>query len=181
MPKVHPLLSDLIMKALAKDPAQRYQTGRALLDDLENCKESRPTAKKPAAPTASTVAPASVRAAVQSKFVGSANHASQPAPVREAAAPVAPKPAPPKPSHVATPKSVAAAAGVGSGTTSEAIPSAPTQPESFMSAAIEQPDVETFEPAPASPKIAVDPLMAGSAPGAVVAGLASRKLPNYLR
>jgi len=160
--KVHPLLSDLIMKALAKDPAQRYQTGRALLDDLENCKESRPAAKKAAAPTASTVAPASVRAAVQSKFVGSASHASQPAPVREAAAPVAPKPAPPKPLHVAMPKSAAAAAGVGSGTTSEATPAAPSQPESFMSAAIEQPDVETFEPT--SPKIAVDPLMAGSAP-----------------
>ena len=160
--KVHPLLSDLIMKALAKDPAQRYQTGRALLDDLENCKESRPAAKKAAAPTASTVAPASVRAAVQSKFVGSASHASQPAPVREAAAPVAPKPAPPKPLHVAMPKSAAAAAGVGSGTTSEAPPTAPSQPESFMSAAIEQPDVETFEPT--SPKIAVDPLMAGSAP-----------------
>ena len=165
--KVHPLLSDLIMKALAKDPAQRYQTGRALLDDLENCKESRPTAKKPAAPTTSTVAPASVRAAVQSKFVGNANHPSQPAPTREAAAPVAPKPvAATKPSHVATPKSAAAAAGVGSGTTSEAIPSAPSQPESFMSAATEQPEVETFEPAPTSPKIAVDPLMAGNAPGA---------------
>ena len=27
-PKMHPLLSDLIMKALAKDPAERYQTGQ---------------------------------------------------------------------------------------------------------------------------------------------------------
>src|SRR5579864_2588577 len=163
--KVHPLLSDLIMKALAKDPVQRYQTGRGLLDDLENCKESRPAAKKPATPAASTVAPPSVRAAVQSKFVGSANHASQPAPSSEAAAAVAPKPAAPKPSHATAPKSAAAAAGVGSATTSEAVSSTPTQPESFMSAAIEQPDVETFEPAPASPKIADDPLMAGSAPG----------------
>jgi eukaryotic-like serine/threonine-protein kinase len=162
--KVHPLLSDLIMKALAKDPAQRYQTGRALLDDLENCKESRPAAKKAAAPTTSTVAPPSVRAAVQSKFVGSANHESPSAPVREAAAPVASKPTTAKPSHVATPKSAAAAAGVGSATTLEGVSSAPTQPESFMSAAIEQPEVETFEPAPATPKIAVDPLMAGSAP-----------------
>ena len=49
--KIHPLLSDLIMKTLAKDPAHRYQTGRALLDDLENCKEVRQAPKKaPAAP-----------------------------------------------------------------------------------------------------------------------------------
>jgi eukaryotic-like serine/threonine-protein kinase len=49
-PKVHPLLSDLIMKALDKDPAQRYQSGRELLDDLEKCKESKPlAAKKPVA------------------------------------------------------------------------------------------------------------------------------------
>jgi len=41
-PKLHPVLSDLIMKALAKDPAERYQSGRALLDDLEKCKESKP-------------------------------------------------------------------------------------------------------------------------------------------
>ena len=39
------------MKALAKDPAQRYQNGRELLDDLEKCKESKPlAAKKPEAP-----------------------------------------------------------------------------------------------------------------------------------
>ena len=45
-PKVHPLLNDLIMKALAKDPEQRYQSGRELLDDLEKCKESKTAAKK---------------------------------------------------------------------------------------------------------------------------------------
>jgi serine/threonine protein kinase len=162
--KVHPLLSDLIMKALAKDPAQRYQTGRALLDDLENCKESRPAAKKPAAPTAPTVAPASVTAAAQSKFVASASHRAPSAPIREGTAAAAPKPA--ASTRVATPKSAAAAVGLGSGTASERIPAAPTQPESFLSAAVEQPDVETFEPAPASPKIAVDPLMAGNAPAA---------------
>ena len=47
-PKVHPLLSDLIMKALAKDPAQRYQSGKQLLDDLEKCKEVRPAARQEA-------------------------------------------------------------------------------------------------------------------------------------
>src|SRR5215471_15152712 len=51
-PKIHPLLSSLIMKALSKDPAQRYQTGRELLDELEKCKESKPAAapKKAEAP-----------------------------------------------------------------------------------------------------------------------------------
>src|ERR1700690_1531938 len=39
-PKIHPLMSDLIMKALAKDPAERYQRASELMDDLENCKES---------------------------------------------------------------------------------------------------------------------------------------------
>src|SRR5882672_18876 len=39
--KIHPLLSNLIMKALEKDPAKRYQSGREMLDDLEKCKESK--------------------------------------------------------------------------------------------------------------------------------------------
>ena len=66
-PKIHPLLSDLIMKALAKDPAQRYQNGRELLDDLEKCKESKPSAAKKAEPPKGIVAPdkAKSRRAVQ--------------------------------------------------------------------------------------------------------------------
>ncbi|HVN18980.1 MAG TPA: PEGA domain-containing protein [Dongiaceae bacterium] len=68
--KVHPLLSDLIIKALEKDPAKRYQCGREMLDDLEKCKESKPAAgKKPAPAKAPAVAP-NASAAAQSKFVG---------------------------------------------------------------------------------------------------------------
>ena len=48
--KLHPLLSDLIMKALSKDPAERYQNGRELLDSLEKCKESKPQAANKLAP-----------------------------------------------------------------------------------------------------------------------------------
>src|SRR5579872_6882993 len=116
--KVHPLLSDLIMKALAKDPALRYQTGRQLLDDLENCKEARPAAaKKPEAPK-KVAAPVQTQAAAQAKFVTPA----APAPVQKKAA--APAPIAPagvaglaKPvSKLATPKSAAAAAGIGGGT-----------------------------------------------------------------
>jgi eukaryotic-like serine/threonine-protein kinase len=49
-PKLHPLLSELILKALAKDPAQRFQSGRELLDSLEKCKESKPQAANKLAP-----------------------------------------------------------------------------------------------------------------------------------
>jgi len=51
-PKLHPLLSALILKALSKNPEERYQNGREFLDDLEKCKESKPqaAAKAPAAP-----------------------------------------------------------------------------------------------------------------------------------
>src|SRR5579859_3017644 len=90
--KVHPLLSDLIMKALAKDPAQRYQTGRELLDDLEKCKESRPASKK-SEPAKGTMAPEKAKASAQTKFIAQAKPA---APVSQVAAPeakaVAPKP-----------------------------------------------------------------------------------------
>jgi len=73
-PKVHPGVSAVIMKALAKDPAERYQTARALVEDLEQCKE---TSKKAAAgpqkavPTAAVKIDPSARAAAVAKFVSS--------------------------------------------------------------------------------------------------------------
>jgi hypothetical protein len=96
-PKIHPLLNTLILKALAKDPAARYQSGRELLDDLEKCKESKPlAAKKPeAAPAQGTTAavPPRVKAAVQSKFVAPA----APAPTPKPASPRVPPPVVAKP------------------------------------------------------------------------------------
>src|SRR5580704_6054454 len=73
-PKLHPVLSDLIMKALAKDPAERYQSGRELLDELEKCKESKPQAAKAAAPAPAKgiAVPTPVKAAAQTKFATSA-------------------------------------------------------------------------------------------------------------
>ena len=167
--KVHPLLSDLIMKALAKDPAERYQNGRELLNDLEKCKESKPAAKKAEAPKGTVVSDKAKMAAVQAKFVASSGAApvSSPAPTAKAAEPrPAVAAAAPK---LHTPKVSAAAAGI-SGTSSysqtPAPPHAPAdlaEPSASMSSAVaDEPQVDTFEPqtAPAAPKIAVDPLMA---------------------
>ncbi len=199
-PKVHPLLSDLIMKTLSKDPAERYQTGRELLDDLEKCKETRPAAKKTAAPAKATlVADTSVRATAQSKFIASVPQKPQPEPAPAVTAqpvpktsvqpPPAPRPAPAapvaakpstlaKPSRLAVPKSQAAAAAAGAGAAisptfkvPEPAVEAPTmaaeqeQPAAYMFSAVsDEPQIETFEPSPSAPKIAVDPLMAESAP-----------------
>jgi eukaryotic-like serine/threonine-protein kinase len=105
-PKVHPLLSDLIMKALSKDPAERYQCGRDLLDDLEKCKESKSlAAKKPESPKGPAI-PDKAKAAAQSKFVTPASakptaKASAPAvsgPARPATAVPSAKPDVAKPS-----------------------------------------------------------------------------------
>jgi len=158
--KVHPLLSDLIMKALAKDPAARYQSGRELLDDLEKCKESRPTAKKaeapksPAVPKANPVAQAKFAAPVAAKPAATA---ARPAVAAEAkpvvAKPMQQKlaaPAPPKPaSRLAMPKAAAAAAGVGVG---EAMVSSPEAsgveaPNEFMVSSPEATTEATEAPA----------------------------------
>jgi serine/threonine-protein kinase len=119
-PKVHPLLSELIMKALEKDPAQRYQNGREMLDDLEKCKESKPAVgKKPEAAKATAAAiPAGVKGAAQSKFVA-------PAAPKPVAPPVAAKPAPPPP-----PKPVAAAPVA----TTASVPSGLAKPASKLAA-----------------------------------------------
>ncbi len=94
-PKVHPLLSDLILKALAKDPAERYQDARELLDDLEKCKESKPAAKKPEAAKSPAVASKQVQAKTPA--------ASAPKPAAAPSKPAAPKVAQPASSAAATP------------------------------------------------------------------------------
>lgn len=172
-PKVHPLLSDLIMKALAKDPALRYQTGKELLDDLENCKESRPAVSKNA--PKGLAAAIKTNAEAQSKFVGPGatqpvgkKVAAPPGPSAQARAAGLAKPA----SRLATPKAAGAAAGVGGGTGSS--PEVPeidlsssdrkpaTASAHMSSAVVDEPQVETLEPQrdTDAPKIAVDPLMA---------------------
>jgi len=69
-PKIQPAVSALIMKALAKAPEERYQSGRELLDDLEKCKENKSSAAKPAAPVRAPAAPAN-QAGASAKFTNS--------------------------------------------------------------------------------------------------------------
>jgi hypothetical protein len=171
-PKVHPLLSDLIMKALARDPALRYQSGKQLLDDLENCKEARPAAAKKPDAAKGPVVPVKANAAAQSKFVAPATVSApaRPAAVAKTA------------SSQAAPKTAAAAAGVGATPKSPEIdlsssykkpvisasqrPSMPMSSASTDASVIDTPQVETFESQPATnaPKIAVDPMMVESRP-----------------
>ncbi|HZW79615.1 MAG TPA: PEGA domain-containing protein, partial [Candidatus Deferrimicrobiaceae bacterium] len=178
-PKLHPVLSDLIMKALAKNPSERYLNGRALLDDLEKCKESKPQAAKTTAPPAKVPAAAApVKAAAQTKFAS-----ASPAPAQKKPAvsptPAVSKPVPAVSKQQPVPKAAAAAAGWGG---SQATSSAPNlegsdpyfspqakasgnaaPPSASMSSAVlDEPEVEA--PSVEIPRIPVDPMMAEGAP-----------------
>jgi serine/threonine protein kinase len=68
--KIQPGVSDVIMKALAKDPAERYQDARELLEELESCKENgKKLAGDGAATPAKLVAHSAVSAAATDKSV----------------------------------------------------------------------------------------------------------------
>jgi eukaryotic-like serine/threonine-protein kinase len=91
--KTHPVLSQVIMKALAKAPEERYQSGQDLVNDLERCKESatKAAAKKAVQPPQGLIAP--------QKQVP-APSASVPVPAK----PAPMRPAPPAPVATAPPK-----------------------------------------------------------------------------
>jgi eukaryotic-like serine/threonine-protein kinase len=215
-PKLHPQLSDLIMKALAKDPGERYQSGKELLDDLEKCKETKPqAAKKPAASAPAAVAPSTVKP--EPKAVGQAKVSPAAAPRPAATAAATPRPAAPKPqtapvaksqpSQQPPPKKIAAATAAAPaaqaakpqfvpaarkaaaaaessesayspsdtpqlGSSSQFITScvkatidaASHSAASMSSAALEEPEVQSFQAQAApAPKINVDPMMAEDA------------------
>jgi len=155
-PKLHPVLSDLIMKTLAKDPGERYQSGRELLDELEKCKETKPQAAKQATVPAKTpVVPAAVKAATQAKFAATAAPAAARPAELKPPAPAVSKPAqsqsaekriaPPAPARVA-----ATAAGA-------------TGPSASMTSFVVDPPA-TEAPESHAPRVAVDPMMSGEAP-----------------
>lgn len=123
--KIHPGLSELIMKALSKSPDQRYQSGQDLVNDLERCKEST---QKAAAPRKMPQAPARPP-----------EDESAPAEMAEDAG-------------FTAKRAVAAAAGAIAGSSSLGIDSAPPA-AATMSAAVASPETEAEPMAPpAAPK-----------------------------
>jgi len=85
--KIHPAVSDLIMKALSKAPEARFQNGQELIEGLEQCKQaSTQPAKKASAPSPAVTAPKA--AATAAKFTG--QPVVKPAPASKASAPKAP-------------------------------------------------------------------------------------------
>ena len=191
-PKVHAGVSALIMKALAKNPEERYQSAHELVADLEKCKEGggkQAAAAKKAVTVPKAVISDAERAAAASRFVSSAKAKAPepPAPAPPVAPPKRVTAAPVSESipqvSVAKPKVSAAAAGagtaVGTSTSSgegaygliEEQAEAPveqrheprhqTRRGPMQSAAAVEPETET-QPMSAP----VDPMMAGSGPGA---------------
>ena len=123
--KIHPALSQVIMKALAKAPEERYQSGQDLVNDLERCKESATkaaAAAKPGQPAAKAPAVQKAAPAVSTATVKPAAVTSQPrptaaTPVAEVSAPAAAS-SPARSKEVAEPpatKAAAAAAGRSAG------------------------------------------------------------------
>jgi eukaryotic-like serine/threonine-protein kinase len=96
--KAHPVLSQVIMKALAKDPEERYQSGQDMVNDLERCKESPVKATA----NAGKPAPAAPKAPAPQKYTAAGN---TPGPKAET----------PAAKPTVSPRVAAAAAGAGTG------------------------------------------------------------------
>ena len=157
-PKIQPGVSVLIMKALSKDPLQRFQSARELLYSLEECKESGKKStsdSSKAVPGSEVVANSAVRSRQPGKF------ASATAP-KAAVAPASVAPSPVLASSSSTaPMARAAAAGASANGTARADSGLARNQggrSPVMSAAAAEPEVVQ-----SSPRVAVDPLMAAAA------------------
>ncbi len=172
--KIHPVLSEVIMKALSKAAEDRYQSGQELVNDLERCKESAAKAvgKKAAAPAQGLNAPAAQKPAAapvpeESKPVtAKARPSSTPTPVQAGASDAAPP---------ASARAAAAAAGwEGADATSTAQPAKAAKAAAGPATASGQGNfqerasavAETVEPASETPAFQVDPSMVEEAKGA---------------
>ena len=177
--KIHPALSQVIMKALSKAPEERYQSGQDLVNDLERCKESATKAAAAAKPgQAPQKAPAPPKAApvVSSPAVRAATPAVTSQPKPAASQP------PTRSKEITQPpaaKAAAAAAGRSGGETSASaglikpnldqaapvINSSATSVDTFAVESFSAPSATMssatiIEPEVEAPKIHVDPMMA---------------------
>jgi serine/threonine protein kinase len=177
--KIHPALSQVIMKALSKAPEERYQSGQDLVNDLERCKESATkaaAAAKPGQAVQKAPAPQKPAPAVSAPPVKPASPAvTQPKPTFKPAAPVAKAPTPP----LAAKAAAAGESGSGGNSASSSGLITPNLDQAAPvlniseEASVETFSVESFSDAPATmssaaivepeveaPKINVDPMMA---------------------
>lgn len=167
--KINPALSEVILKALEKDPEKRYQSGKELVNDLEKCKNN--PVKAAPAPAAAKPAAAAAPPAFDKKAIEQQIKEKIAASVaKPAQATAAPEPAPQK---------AAAAAGWAGTSSSIAAPRTPKldPSEQFITATAKASvdamiqEGATLSAAPAeteaaAPKLAVDPLMAEPKKGA---------------
>src|SRR5579864_1118085 len=192
-PKINPVASDVIMRALAKNPADRYQSGREMVNDLEKCRENsgKTVKKSPAEAPKGLVVPDSVKAAAATKFAAAQ---SPVAPRTESKAfearnvdtnsslseeletswtPAVTTKSNEKPPAV---KAAAAAAGSNADASATSPKTGPADPASQYVSSVVKASVEALEnpmanmsaavadePTTQKPKIAVDPLMAEDA------------------
>ena len=182
--KLHPALSQLIMKALSKAPEDRYQSGRELVVDLEKCKESATKAAAAAKPgQAAQQAPAQ-RAATpplsspaKSTLTPATSTAKPAKPIAQVTRVSSPVTLPPTPV-----KAAAAAAGAANATakfanglnvpnidkaapiinSSKASKNFPAEASATPSPTMSSATI--IEPETEAPKINVDPMMSGNPP-----------------
>jgi serine/threonine-protein kinase len=140
-PNVNPNLSKLIMKALSKSPDERYQSGKELVSDLEQCKAGASTLAAKAIPTPQKL---KMQAAAAGAGLGSAGAGS-----------VGPRPTGQSPTvPTSTPGETASAAPAPVPSPSHGLPARglplPSPKITASSAAVEEP----------KPSFSVDPMMA---------------------
>ena len=169
--KIHPVLSEVIMKALSKAPEERYQSGQELVNDLERCKDrtTNAVAQKSAQPPQGLNAPQAAKAAA-------APVASPPPKTAAVAERASDSLSPASPQKSAPAKAAAAAAGWESASAVSTVepakapkaaagPAAPSAQTAFQerSSAV----ADAVEPPAETPAFRVDPSMAEAAKDAV--------------